>query len=122
MDYGWQAKATTAGRIVRIFLAPPPRPCAASWLTTRGIKPEIKHGGGQIRLDINDLELSGSTPDEKVLLINEALEQLQKEDPEKARIVVMKFFGGMTNQEVAENLGVTERTIETAVGLTRKPG
>jgi RNA polymerase sigma factor (sigma-70 family) len=63
-------------------------------------------------LDIDDLELSGSTPDEKVLLINEALEQLQKEDPEKARIVVMKFFGGMTNQEVAENLGVTERTIE----------
>jgi RNA polymerase sigma factor (TIGR02999 family) len=75
-------------------------------------KARIKHGGGQVRLDIDDLELSGSTPDEKVLLINEALEQLQKEDPEKARIVVMKFFGGMTNQEVAENLGVTERTIE----------
>ncbi len=75
-------------------------------------KARIKHGGGQIRLDISDLELSGSSPDEKILLINEALEQLQKEDSEKARIVVMKFFGGMTNQEVAENLGVTERTIE----------
>src|SRR5580700_5007382 len=96
--YGWWAKATTAGKIARIFSA--------------RHKARIKHGGGQIRLDINDLELSGSTPDEKVLLINEALEQLQKEDPEKARIVVMKFFGGMTNQEVAENLGVTERTIE----------
>jgi len=75
-------------------------------------KARIKHGGGQIRLDINDLELSGASPDERILLINEALEELQKEDAEKARIVVMKFFGGMTNQEVAENLGVTERTVE----------
>jgi len=75
-------------------------------------KSRIKHGGGQIRLDINDLDLADSTPDEKVLLINEALEQLQSRDPEKAKIVVLKFFGGMTNQEVAENLGVTERTIE----------
>ncbi len=44
--------------------------------------------------------------------MDEALEQLRTQDPEKARIVVMKFFGGLTNQEVAENLGVTERTVE----------
>ena len=44
--------------------------------------------------------------------MDEALERLQGEDPEKARIVVMKFFGGLTNQEVAKNLGVTERTVE----------
>jgi RNA polymerase sigma factor (sigma-70 family) len=44
--------------------------------------------------------------------MDEALEQLQKQDAEKARIVVLKFFGGLTNQEVAENLGVTERTVE----------
>jgi len=75
-------------------------------------KSRIKRGGGQIRLDIADLDLAATTPDEKVLLINEALEQLRTQDPEKARTVVMKFFGGMTNQEVAENLGVTERTVE----------
>ena len=44
--------------------------------------------------------------------MDEALEQLKAEDPDKARIVVLKFFGGLTNQEVAENLGVTERTVE----------
>ena len=32
--------------------------------------------------------------------------------PEKARVVVLKFFVGLTNQEIARNLGVTERTIE----------
>ncbi len=47
-----------------------------------------------------------------MLLINEALERLEKEDPEKARIVVMKFFGGLTNLEVAESLGTSERTVD----------
>jgi RNA polymerase sigma factor (TIGR02999 family) len=75
-------------------------------------KSRLKRGGGQIRLNIDDLDLAAATPNEKVLLINEALEQLRTDDPEKARIVVMKFFGGLTNQEVAENLGVTERTVE----------
>ena len=72
----------------------------------------LKHGGGQVRIDIQELELADTTPDEKVLLINEALERLQAEDPEKARVVVMKFFGGLTNREVADSLNVTERTVE----------
>jgi RNA polymerase sigma factor (TIGR02999 family) len=75
-------------------------------------KSRLRRGGGQVRVDIESLDLAAATPDEKVLLINEALEELRKEDPEKAHIVVMKFFGGLTNQEVAENLGVTERTVE----------
>ena len=72
----------------------------------------LKHGSGQVRLDIQGLELADTTPDDKVLLINEALERFQAEDPEKARVVVMKFFGGLTNREVAESLNVTERTVE----------
>ena len=72
----------------------------------------LKHGGGQVRIDIQELELADTTPDEKVLLIDEALERLEAADPEKARIVVMKFFGGLTNREVGESLNVTERTVE----------
>jgi RNA polymerase sigma factor (TIGR02999 family) len=75
-------------------------------------KSRLKRGGDQARLDIEQLELAATTPDDKVLLIDEALERLKDEDPEKARIVVLKFFGGLTNQEVAENLGVAERTVE----------
>jgi RNA polymerase sigma factor (TIGR02999 family) len=75
-------------------------------------KSRLKHGGGQVRLDINELEFAETTPDDNVLLINEALEKLEKEDPEQARIVVLKFFGGLTNQEVAENLGIGERTVD----------
>jgi RNA polymerase sigma factor (TIGR02999 family) len=75
-------------------------------------KSRLKHGGGWVRLDIDGLPLAGATPDEKVLLINEALEQLELEDPQRARVVVMKFFGGLTNQEVAACLDVAERTVE----------
>ncbi len=75
-------------------------------------KARLKRGGDQVRLNIDQLELAETTPDEKILLIDEALERLRVQDPEKARVVVLKFFGGRTNQEVAEVLGVTERTVE----------
>jgi len=75
-------------------------------------KTTLKRGGRQPRLNIDDLELSSANPDDKILLIDEAIDKLREMDPEKARVVVMKFFGGMTNQEIAENMGLTERTIE----------
>ncbi len=75
-------------------------------------KSRLKHGGGQARVDIQDIDLAALTPDENVVLIDEALQRLETEDPEQARVVVLKFFGGLTNQEVAETLGVGERTVD----------
>ena len=75
-------------------------------------KSRLKRGGRQERVDINDIELAEATPDDKVLMIDEALQRLQAEDPDKAIVVVLKFFGGLTNQEVAQSLNVTERTVE----------
>jgi RNA polymerase sigma factor (TIGR02999 family) len=76
-------------------------------------KSRLKRGGGSlVRVDLADVDLAASSPDDRILLINEALERLESTDPEAAKIVVMRFFGGMTNQEVATNLGVTERTVE----------
>jgi RNA polymerase sigma factor (TIGR02999 family) len=72
----------------------------------------LKHGGGQARLNIEDLELAGTTPDEKVLLVDEALARLKAEDPELERIVVLKFFGGLSNAEIAETLGLAQRTLD----------
>jgi RNA polymerase sigma factor (TIGR02999 family) len=74
-------------------------------------KAALRHGGGQQRVDIADLECAAPSPDESILLIDEALEKLAGEQPERAKIVVMKFFGGMTNQEVAEALGIGERSV-----------
>jgi len=75
-------------------------------------KARLKHGGGQQRLNIEDLELAGAAPDDKILLVDEALAQLEVCQPERARVVVMKFFSGMTNQEVADTLGISERSVD----------
>ena len=72
----------------------------------------LKHGGGQARLNIEDFEVAETPADDRVLLINEALEHLQRQDSESAKLVVLKFFGGLTNQEIAENLQQSERTID----------
>ena len=75
-------------------------------------KSRLKHGGGQERLNIEDLDLAETTPDDKILLVNDALQRLEAEHPERARIVVLKYFGGMTNKEVAETLGIGERSVD----------
>ena len=75
-------------------------------------KSRLKHGGDQVRVDADQIALAATTPDEKVLLINDALERLQAQDPLRAQVVTLKFFGGRTNQEVAACLAVTERTVE----------
>ena len=75
-------------------------------------KSRLKRGGGcQIVLDLAEIDVAETMPDDKVLLVDEALERLKAENPETARIVVLKFFGGLTNEEAAEVTGVTERTV-----------
>jgi DNA-directed RNA polymerase specialized sigma24 family protein len=63
-------------------------------------------------LNIEDLELAETTPDDKLLLVDEALARLKEEDPELERIVVLKFFGGLSNAEIAESLTLANRTLD----------
>ena len=72
----------------------------------------LKRGAGKQHLDIARLELPSLPQDDRLLAVNEVLERLEKEDPAKARVVLLKFFGGLSNAEVAETLDVTERSIE----------
>jgi RNA polymerase sigma factor (TIGR02999 family) len=75
-------------------------------------KLSIKRGSGGEKVAIDDIDLPASTIDDRVLLVDENLERLEAEDPESARVVTLKFFGGLTNKEVARILGVTERSVE----------
>jgi len=75
-------------------------------------KARLKRGANPVRLDIERVDLAAATPDEKAVLIDEALERLKAQDPEKARVVILKFFEGLTNQQVAECMNVAERTVE----------
>ena len=55
-------------------------------------KRRAKHGGGQERLDVDDLEIAAGAGDEKILLVHEALEKLAVEDPIRAEVVKLHYF------------------------------
>lgn len=74
-------------------------------------KSRIRHGGGQERVNIENIDIANALPDDKILLVDEALERLKKEDSETAQIVTLKFFGGLNNEEIAKVTGRSERTI-----------
>lgn len=75
-------------------------------------KAQLKCGGGQERLNIDEMDLAHVEPDAKALLVNAALERMEAVHPERARIVVLKYFGGLTNKEVAETMGIGERSVD----------
>jgi RNA polymerase sigma factor (TIGR02999 family) len=71
-----------------------------------------RHGGGLERLDAAELALLAPENDERLLAVNDALEQLATEDPLKADVVKLRFFVGLSDREVAQALSLSERTIE----------
>jgi RNA polymerase sigma factor (TIGR02999 family) len=75
-------------------------------------KSSLKRAGGWQRLDISEIDLKAATPDDRILLIDDSLQRLEKEDPESAEIVMLKFFTGLSNKEAARTLGVSESTVE----------
>lgn len=75
-------------------------------------KSSLKGGGIRTELDPALIGSAEVSADERLLLIDESLNRLETEDPESARIILLKFFAGLTNIEVAHSLGVNVRTVE----------
>ena len=70
-----------------------------------------KRGGHRVRLDVEGFDAPVAAP-ETVPEIDELLKQLALEDSRMAQVVELKFFGGLTNAEIGEALGVNERTVK----------
>src|SRR5262245_23808314 len=77
-------------------------------------KQQVRHGGGQERISLDGLDLADDHDGQRLLHVNEALDRLALQDPTKADIVKLRFFAGLENREIAEMLGVSERTVERA--------
>jgi len=73
-------------------------------------KGRIKHGGQLERIEIEITNLPTRMPPEELIALDEALEQLQQEDPIKSKLVTLRFFGGMTIEQAAEVLGISRVT------------
>jgi len=70
-----------------------------------------KRGGAAVRLSIEDMQVPLEQRAADFIALDEALKELAKFDERKARIVEMRFFGGLTDEEIAEVLGITSRTV-----------
>ncbi len=73
-------------------------------------KAAARHGAGMARLEFDEVFVAGESPDEHVLLVNEAIERLAEHDEAAAELVKLRFFAGFTFAQAAELLGISERT------------
>jgi RNA polymerase sigma factor (TIGR02999 family) len=72
-----------------------------------------KAGGGRRRLDLDDIEPAMAEENgDRLLALDEALRQLETEDPRKAELVKLRFFAGLTAEQAAAALGVSTSTTE----------
>lgn len=71
-----------------------------------------KRGSGAEKVNIEDVALFANQPDESILALDDALNRLAKFDERKARIVELRYFGGLSSLETGEVLGVSEITIK----------
>ncbi len=75
-------------------------------------KHRLRHGGGQQRAQVDQMELACPMPDENLLALDEALTQLAEVDAEAAQLVNLRFFTGLTQAQAAEELGISRSTAD----------
>ena len=75
-------------------------------------KHAVRHGGGQVKLDIGDIEIAAAGKDDELLAVSDALEKFAAHDKRKAELVKLRYFVGMTTAEAAEVLGISVPTAD----------
>ena len=71
-----------------------------------------KRSGGAEQVSLSLVESPSGRPDVELIALEDALERLAALDPRKSRVVELKFFGGLTTEEIAEVLDVSAATVE----------
>ena len=100
----WKSRShflAVAANLMRRILVDHARRCKAE-----------KRGSGKVAIELKDDMALTPQRDTHVLAVDEALIKLAHLDPEQARIVELRFFGGLTMNEIAETLGMPKRTVE----------
>ena len=108
---GWKGKAhfyAACAQIMRRILVDAARRRSAT-----------KHGGGLKRVDLHEVPYLSRHKDSRLIALDEALNQLQKSDHRKARIVELRYFGGLSVGETAAVLKVSEETVTRDWRLAR---
>jgi RNA polymerase sigma factor (TIGR02999 family) len=75
-------------------------------------KQAARHGGGQARLDIQQIDVAGPEKHDELIAVNEALEKYAARDKQKAELVKLRYFVGLTTEEAADVLGISVPTAD----------
>ena len=70
----------------------------------------LRHGGGQECLNVDDFDIASPDEDDRLLAVNDALDKFAAQEPQKAELVKLRYFAGMTHEEAAQTLGISEPT------------
>jgi RNA polymerase sigma factor (TIGR02999 family) len=70
-----------------------------------------KRGGGALKIELDEAAIVSPQESKKIVDLNEALESLAMLDPRKARVVELKYFGGLNHDEIAEVLKISTITV-----------
>ena len=73
-------------------------------------KRAARHGAGQARVEFDSIEIAAPADGEELLAVHEVLDKLAAEEPQKAELVKLRYFVGMTFEEAAEVLGISAAT------------
>ncbi|HEX4169615.1 MAG TPA: sigma-70 family RNA polymerase sigma factor [Bryobacteraceae bacterium] len=82
-------------------------------------KRRAKRGGPAAKISLDDVVVVSAEPEDQIVFLNEALEDLAAIDSRKAEIVELVYFGGLSQLEAASALGISEATIQRELRLAR---
>jgi RNA polymerase sigma factor (TIGR02999 family) len=82
-------------------------------------KRSLKRGGGRVREEFEEVRLAAPEPVEDLLALDEALDKLAARDAVKAELVKLRYFAGMTIEEAASALGISNATAKRYWTYTR---
>jgi RNA polymerase sigma factor (TIGR02999 family) len=70
-------------------------------------KRALRHGGGQQRLDIHEVDVASEVKDDELLAVDDVLDRFAEQDKEKAELVKLRYFVGLSFEEAAEVLRIS---------------
>jgi len=73
-------------------------------------KRALRHGGGQLRVDLQQIDLASPDAEDQLLAVNEALDRLASQHPTEAELVKLRYFVGLTVEEAAGLMDISPRT------------
>ena len=82
-------------------------------------KQRIRRGGRQQKVSLDDVSLVSPGRTEEVLAVHESLSRLEMLDARQARIVELRYFGGLTVEEIAEVAGVSTKTVMRELNVAK---